>query len=100
MKQNSNCVKWTKSADPFQCRGIFDSFPGRDHASFADGPFYSPLNSASLSSGVGAETAARIISRYVISFFDRQFGRATDDTLSHPPAEVPGSALKEFAPGG
>ncbi len=80
--------------------GYLMIFPGQDHASFADGPFYSPLNSACLSSCVGAETAARIISKYVISFFDRQFGRATHDTLSYPPAEVPGSALREFAPGG
>ena len=72
--------------------------PDQNHASFSDAPFYSPINSMSYHRAVSAERVARIVSKYVIAFFDLQLGRASDDDLSHPPIEIGNSTIKTYKP--
>jgi dienelactone hydrolase len=79
--------------------GFLLILPGQEHASFSDGPFYSPLNSMSYRRGVGAEPAARVVSKYVIAFFNSQFGEAIDDALLHAPPEIANSDLKKYKSG-
>jgi dienelactone hydrolase len=78
--------------------GVLMILPDQNHASFSDAPFYSPINSMSYHRAVSAERVARIVSRYVIAFFDLQFGRASDDGLSHSPIEIGNSTIKTYKP--
>lgn len=76
--------------------GFLMILPGQNHDSFSDGPFYSPLNSIAYPGSVSAEQAARILSQYIIAFFNSQFGKAIDDALLHAPTEIANSNLKKF----
>jgi dienelactone hydrolase len=76
--------------------GFLMILPDQRHASFSDGPFYSPLNSMSYSGAVSPERVARIVSKYIIAFFNRQFGRAIDGDLSQPPIEISNSTIKTY----
>jgi predicted dienelactone hydrolase len=76
--------------------GYLMILPGQSHASFSDRPFYSPLNSITYPGAISAERAARMLSKYVIAFFDRQFGKPVDDALFRAPAEISNASLKLF----
>jgi predicted dienelactone hydrolase len=76
--------------------GYLMILPGQSHGSFSDGPFYSPLNSITYPGTANAEQAAKILSQYIIGFFDNQFRKATDDALLHAPTEIAKSNLKKF----
>lgn len=76
--------------------GFLLILPGQGHASFSDGPFYSPLNSMSYSNAADPERVARIVSKYVLAFFNHQLDNAADPVLFHPPKEIPNSTLKTY----
>lgn len=76
--------------------GYLMILPGQSHGSFSDGPFYSPLNSITYPGSASSEKTARMLSKYIIAFFNSQFGEATEDALLHAPTEIANSSLKKF----
>ena len=76
--------------------GYLMILPGQSHGSFSDGPFYSPLNSIAYPGAVSVDRASRILSKYIIAFFDSQFGNGSDDLFVHAPAEISGATFQRF----
>jgi predicted dienelactone hydrolase len=76
--------------------GYVMTLPGLRHADFSDNPFTSPLHTRALLGMAGAEPNARIVSRYVLAFFDAQFGKDTHLLEQGPPGEIAGATLQAF----
>lgn len=80
-----------------QYGGYFMVLPSVTHSYFADSPFYSPLRTRRYLGMTDVERTARIVSRYVVGFFDAQFGNGPTQLLDRgAPGEIAGATLRAF----